>query len=83
MLAHFHHVTRGYAPFALDLTKGPADRPNETHKRFMAEISAAAKHQAASLRVLRETAQYESPMFWCSQLFYEGWKPVPSPPQCA
>jgi len=34
------------------------------------------------LRVLRETAQYESPMFWCSQLFYEGWKPVPSPPQC-
>jgi len=82
MLAHFHHVTRGYAPFALDLSKCPADRLNETHKRFMAEISAAAKHQAASLRVLRETAQYESPMFWCSQLFYEGWKPVPSPPQC-
>jgi len=79
MLTHFHHVTRGYAAFALDWKKNALDKPNETHKRFMDEISTAARHQADSLQMLRETSQYDSPMFWCSQLFYDGWKPVASP----
>lgn len=79
MLTHFHHVTRGYGRFAQDWKKSIPDKPTETHRRFMDEISTAAKHQAGSLQILRDTAQYESPMFWCSQLFYDGWKPVVSP----
>lgn len=46
---------------------------------FMDAVSAAARHQEASLRVLKERRQYEAPMFWCSQLFYADWRPVSAP----
>lgn len=46
---------------------------------FMDAVIAAARHQEASLRILKERRQYEAPMFWCSQLFYADWRPVSAP----
>lgn len=79
MLTHFHYVTKGYAAFAHDWKQNAPEKPKEEQIRFMDAISTAARHQASSLKMLREQQQYGSPMFWCSQLFYDGWKPVASP----
>jgi SMC interacting uncharacterized protein involved in chromosome segregation len=81
MLTHFHYVTKGYAAFAHDWKKPTTsdEELKEEQRRFMDAISTAAKCQADNLKMLREKRQYKSPMFWCSQLFYAGWKPVASP----
>ncbi|KAF8533488.1 hypothetical protein BDD12DRAFT_760636 [Trichophaea hybrida] len=80
MLTYFHHATKGYAAFALDWKRNAGEKPKEDHQvRFMDAVSTAAKQQENSLKRLKEAQQYDSPMFWCSQLFYGDWKPVASP----
>jgi len=80
MLTYFHHATKGYAAFALDWKRSSLEKPREDHQvRFMDAVSTAARQQEHSLRMLKEAAQYDSPMFWCSQLFYGDWKPVAPP----
>lgn len=83
MLTHFHYVTKGYAAFAVDwkknMTGSEKAKEDQARARYMDTISTAARHQESSLKMLKERDQYESPMFWCSQLFYGDWKPVVSP----
>jgi hypothetical protein len=89
MLTHFHHVTKGHVPFSLNWQQD-RDRPEQVstenntmltdeQSAYMTLVSAETKRQAESLRYLKLAKQYESPMFWCSQLFYDGWKPVGAP----
>jgi hypothetical protein len=81
MLTYFHHATKGYAAFTqVDWKKTALEKQRDDPSyKFMDTVSTAAKQQENSLRILRETAQYDSPMFWCSQLFYGDWKPVSAP----
>ncbi|KAI5817575.1 hypothetical protein BZA77DRAFT_245061 [Pyronema omphalodes] len=81
MLTYFHHATKGYAAFTqVDWKKTALEKQRDDPSyKFMDTVSTAAKQQESSLRILRETAQYDSPMFWCSQLFYGDWKPVSAP----
>ena len=79
MLTHFHYVTKGYAAFAHDWKKAAPEKPKEEQVRFLDEISTAAKTQAEGLKMLKERGLFEAPMYWCSQLFFDGWRPVVSP----
>ena len=53
LLAHFHHVSKGYAPFSIDWESGETivlAKSNEDEVRYMKEVIQAAKHQGMSSR---------------------------------
>jgi len=75
LLTHFHHVTKGWAAF----NDGAAKRLAKEHREFVEAIGAAARRQKDSLEILKEKKLYEAHMFWSSQMFFEGWRPVASP----
>lgn len=82
LLAHFHHVSKGYAPFSIDWESGETivlAKSNEEEVRYMRDVIQATKHQESGLKMLREKEIYEDSMYWCSQLFFPGWKPVNAP----
>lgn len=82
LLAHFHHVSKGYAPFSVDWESGDTivlAKSNEDEIRYMKDVIQATKQQESGLKLLKEKEMYEDSMYWCSQLFFPGWKPVSSP----
>ncbi|CUS12319.1 unnamed protein product [Tuber aestivum] len=82
LLAHFHHVSKGYAPFSIDWESGETivlAKSNEEEVRYMKDVIQATKRQESGLKMLREKEIYEDSMYWCSQLFFPGWKPVNAP----
>lgn len=51
LLAHFHHVSKGYAPFSVDWESGDTivlAKSSEVEIRYMKEVIQATKHQGMS-----------------------------------
>jgi len=83
MLTHFHNVNRGFLLFAQDWDSEDdlsLTRDLSSEKRdYLKTISREVEKQVCGLKLLKEKKLYEDRMFWCSQLFYDGWTHVVSP----
>ncbi|KAK0744840.1 hypothetical protein B0T21DRAFT_358540 [Apiosordaria backusii] len=80
ILSRFHFVCNGAAPLRLDWKK---EKTVELAKLQPDEVALMEKTQAIIRRKqndvlsLRKTHQYERPLYWCHQLYFEEWDTSP------
>ncbi|KAK4171558.1 hypothetical protein QBC36DRAFT_339723 [Triangularia setosa] len=80
ILSRFHFVCNGSAPLRLDWKK---EKTGELAKLQPEEVALMEKTQAIIRRKendvlsLRQTHQYERPLYWCHQLYFEDWDTSP------
>ncbi|KAM7223111.1 hypothetical protein V8F06_001667 [Rhypophila decipiens] len=84
MLAHFHFINKGVAPFSLahsavgrqDLAKA-ADLDDD-QVRFVWKTSAMVQEpaRAARIKAVRESGQVGDDLYWVSMLYDKEWKPA-------
>ena len=76
LLSRFHYVCQGPAALQSDWTD-PAvasfAKLDTQQLEFMNETKALIAGQDTSLGNLRETRDYERPLYWCHQLFFANW----------
>ncbi|KXX78005.1 hypothetical protein MMYC01_201721 [Madurella mycetomatis] len=80
ILARFHFMCNGSAPFRLDW-KSPKTaamaKLEPSQVEFMELTQSMIKTRETEVLNLRETHQYEKSLYWCGQLFFENWDASP------
>ncbi|KAK0665620.1 hypothetical protein QBC41DRAFT_327580 [Cercophora samala] len=80
ILSRFHFVCNGSVPLRLDWKKEKTAQlaklqPSEV--ALMEETQAIIRRKEKDVLRLRKTHQYESPLYWCHQLYFEDWDNSP------
>ncbi|KAK4671865.1 hypothetical protein QC764_609410 [Podospora pseudoanserina] len=80
ILSRFHFVCNGSAPLRLDWKKEKTAelaklQPKEV--ALMEETQTIIRRKENDVLSLRKTHQYESPLYWCHQLYFEDWDTSP------
>ncbi|KAK4199998.1 hypothetical protein QBC40DRAFT_280934 [Triangularia verruculosa] len=80
ILSRFHFVCNGSAPLKLNWKKEKTAelaklQPDEV--ALMEETQAIIRQNENKVLSLRNTHQYEKPLYWCHQLYFENWDTSP------
>ncbi|KAH6971213.1 hypothetical protein BKA56DRAFT_678331 [Ilyonectria sp. MPI-CAGE-AT-0026] len=77
-LAHFHFASRGQ-PLAL-IASGSREEElvclSRSEVDYLQRMVTEAGQRETRLRQIRLASRYETNLFWCHQMFLEGWEPA-------
>ncbi|KAK3318158.1 hypothetical protein B0H66DRAFT_477050 [Apodospora peruviana] len=81
ILSRFHFVCSGAAPFKMDWSSPEAIKMaklDQEQVAFMKRTQDLVKAKQNDAFVLRRKHKYESPLYWCYQLYSEDWDKSPA-----